>query len=327
MLGSSYQKASDACVLTQEKFESLFIAPVHNSEQYGLNVHTLLSQWEDDPASAPTMRRIMEMAGHAFGMSEQSEALEIAKKAGDLGHELEEDGFPQGIKKEFHCAPDHPRKVLLQTIRLMATHDQISPESEKFSQDEILMMMAIAATHDVGHDGKGNGFGESHTQFKLEEKAFQEFSRHFYAVYSDQKLEQIHTIFLCTDPSSVDGPLTPKSPMMLMRDYARGDIKQNDLPLELKGITDKRTLLMAKIINIADLATSAGLCADRTRKESLLLSLETGIAEIATDIKSALFIKIVGITDLFALAQSVYGENPHNIIKQMGMESGFKLEP
>lgn len=326
MLGQSHQNATHQPTLTFEEFKRLFIDDVTDHKKFGLDVHALLCKWEETPFNAPSMRKIMDMAGDAFGIDKDARYFDSALAAGDLGHES--GPYWPKVEKEFHAAPDHPRKVLLQTIRLIGTHNSLVDRGEmegpKLSPQEISMLMAVAATHDLEHDGKGNGVGENHNQYRLEKNAFKMFEGHF-GNHFGIDIEKIKTVFLCTDPSSKDGPLSKNSPMILMRDFYKGGDKNIELPEELKGLEDKRTLLYSKIINIADLATSAGLCMNRTRVESWKLSKETGNSAVAEDTSSVWFIEAVGITDDFLLAQKIYGENPANIVSQLKQDNRKNL--
>jgi len=326
MLDKSYIDATHQPALTYEEFKRLFIDDVTDPKQYGLDVHALLCKWEETPVNAPSMRQIMEMAGKALGINENARHFNAALAAGDLGHE-EGRNWPDH-KKEFHAAPDHPRKVLLQTIRIISTFNSLVARGEMegpaLSHEEISMLMAVAATHDLGHDGIGNVKEDIHSQFRLEKIAFISFQMHFGSDFGIDS-DKIKTVFLCTDPSSKDGPLASSSPMMIMRDFYKGAIKLKDLPEELIGLKDKRTLLYSKIINIADLATSAGISENRTRRESWYLSQETGDPNIAKDSSSKWFIKTAGITEDFLPAKKAYGDNPTHIVKKLKADNQINL--
>lgn len=106
------------------------------------------------------------------------------------------------------------------------------------------------------------------------------------------------------------------SPIKLMKNFAAGKIQAEQLPKELKGLTNSRSLLLCRILNAADLATSAGLSKERTIAESVLLASETGLPIIAEPKSSAEFIENANLTD-FPAARATYWENPLRIMTQL----------
>lgn len=303
--------AMDIATLQKIDFHSIFIAPVEDSRVYGRKVHNILSDWEVHPDIAPSMRSIMLVAAESLNIDKKSSEFKAALKAADLGH------TPAAEEAEFHAAPDHPRKVLLQVIRLMSSYNYLVEkgieEGPALSGKEMSLLMATAAIHDLGHDGKGNGMKEAHQQYRLEDQSFNLFKEKLGDLYSDEDLETIHLMLRCTDPSSYDGPLEEKSPLVIMRQFYNDPTSEKNLPKNLSGLTDSRKLLYSMILNTGDMGSSTSLCVERTRIESGLFGIEMGLRDIASDAGSASFIPKVKISDLPA-ADAVYGNNSLHIV-------------
>lgn len=197
-------------------FQSLFIDPVVSSVEYGEKVDRILRGWEANPVEATPMRDIVQATLDANGIDAKSKYAKIALKCAQLGSKTAIDG------SKFHAAPAHPRKVLLQTIRLAMTHNQNCNEGSKLGDKELCLLMAAAAIHDLNHDGTNNGFGGDHLQYRLEDIAFESMKTAFEGSgidITEDDLRTIQVLLKCTDVSSPEGPFAASSPCNIMKRY------------------------------------------------------------------------------------------------------------
>ena len=177
----------------------------------------------------------------------------------------------------------HFKKVLVQLMRLIQMHNHIYGETSKaLDEDSITVLLAAACIHDLEHDGKGNTLKGVHEPCRLEIQSF-EIAEPFLkdAGASDEKLEAMKLLLLCTDVSPLGELTNPMNQMKAAyRYHYMGDkskLPKLNLSDELKTLeSDAQAALMACLLQEADIATSGGLSYEVTQYETALYRREIG---------------------------------------------------
>lgn len=177
----------------------------------------------------------------------------------------------------------HFRKVTLQLMRLIQVHNDIYGETSKsLTEDEITLLLASACIHDLEHDGKGNTIKGVHEPCRLEIQSYVIAEPFLKAVgASDEALETMKLLLLCTDVSPLGEPTNPMSQMKAAyRYHFMGDntkLPTLNLSDDIKALeTDAKATLMACLLQEADIATSGGLSYEVTQYETALYRMEIG---------------------------------------------------
>ncbi len=181
----------------------------------------------------------------------------------------------------------HFKKVLLQTVRMIAAHNEIFKEtSQELADGSIALLLLTACIHDLGHDGKGNVVQGSFFQGRLEGRSFEFAKPYFEACGMDhsQFLDDVRTMLLGTDTTPMGEPSSPVNQMKAAYRYhymgEKNKVYTLNLDLELQALEgDKRLALLSLILHEADIATSAGLDYRITKFETKSLMQEAGREE------------------------------------------------
>lgn len=276
-------------ILEETNAERIFYHNDFSGRTYGDLATNILKKWEG--RQEPSLACILYKAADRFDLSAgQRTAVLVAAMLGS-----EESGHA------YHNA-SHNRKVVLQSIRLAA--------EVNLSASDAARLLISAATHDLGHDGKGNRENGAHAPFHLEKMAF-DYARPYLkaAGLSDGDLDDIKTIILATDVTPIGHKNAPA------RILAEGRL--NELPAELSLLQNKPGLLkLARMISVADVAPSAALSAEMGWRENILVSHEAGFDASVENYDN--FSKAVQASfDALPEAKAVYGNNPETIRKEM----------
>lgn len=292
--------------------KKVFLEHIENPYMYGLQAAEILDELDKPSSFNFSMPSIMLMAAAHFKIDRNSPTFHGSVFAGQLGG-MSVEGAENTT---FHAASSHPRKVLLQTIRLMSTHNELVDgglDAPTFNPRDASLLMAAAAIHDYKHDGVGNCLDGVHQQYRLEDIAFEEFTKQLGNQFSSDDLKDLQVILKCTDVSSTEGPFSEDCPANLLKKLYNNEITKNELPPELQRLAgNEKLVLMALTLHTADLATSAGLSVERTKIESRLLATEIGVPEVASAESSQGFIAAAQLLILPA-AKAVYKCNPATI--------------
>lgn len=214
---------------------------------------------------------------------------------------------------------DHYKKVLLLTIRQIVAHNEQAPKHQKFSPHQMGLMMIAAIIHDLNHDGKGNGNGDDHVPFRLEQQSFDTAKPYLKAAgLSDSDLRDIEIMVLCTDVTPLGQPNAPSNLLKQMFLYQEGrQAAPPSLPMKLSRLIGRPDLIrMAMVVESADIGVSAGLSFEQAMKESRSLAEETGIESLATVESLSSFVKNSGDIILTTSAgQKVFGSSYNDIKK------------
>lgn len=123
---------------------------------------SLFVQWRDDP---PSLAAIIDAAATHFSIPQDDSALEAARFAAIAGETLHDNAYHNTT---------HFREVVICALRLCHIHNQIADDT--LTPHDIALCIAAAATHDLGHDGKGNTRNGAHIPAYLERRALDIFA-------------------------------------------------------------------------------------------------------------------------------------------------------
>lgn len=177
----------------------------------------------------------------------------------------------------------HYKKVLFQTIRLIAMHNYLHANRPErmFDGKKTGMLLIAACIHDLGHDGKGNTITGVFEQGRLERRAFKLAFPYFKKCgMENADLEKLKVMLLCTDVAPMGDPANPINQMKAAyRYHFLGQNKTGPLNLN-NGLEllekDSDLTMMAAILHEADIGTSAGLDYPVTVYETGLYKREMG---------------------------------------------------
>lgn len=176
----------------------------------------------------------------------------------------------------------HFKKVVLNLIALIKTHNDIYQGTGRALKDEeICILLAAACIHDLGHDGIGNMLRGVHLAGRMEKLSFDLAKPYIEAagIHSADILDKIAVMLLTTDVSPLDDPGNPMHQMKAAyRFHYLGEkskahslnLSENIAVLE----KDPRLATLSLLLHEADIATSAGLSYTITKFETSLLREE-----------------------------------------------------
>lgn len=257
--------ARDLAVLEKSALEDLIFRP--ETPNFGARMAAFLETWKEPSAAALALFCADRLGIGKTGNTQDFAALAVA-------------GVLAGIENALpYHGNGHYKKVLLLAARHIVTHNRISPPQDRFSPHQAALVLTAALVHDLAHDGKGNGAGDTHAPFRLEQKAA-DIARPFLkeAGLPEEDIRDIETMILCTDVTPMGDPAAPAR--SLERLYRGEDTALPERLTRLRGRPD--LVRMAMVLETADIALSSGLSFERGMAEAVLLAKETGIAAIGT---------------------------------------------
>ncbi len=243
-------------------------------EGYGARTAAVFRTWEQGDGG-PSLPALAAVAIEAFGL----DAGAVPVKALFLAAILAE--YPNGLQYHGNV---HYRKVLFHAIRLIATHNELSPDSgAPLDRHAMTLLLIAACVHDLGHQGGDNQRNGVYTPGYMEQQAV-EIARPYLEALGLPKddIGAIETMVFCTDITFFAGDNSPCIRMKkIFRHYYWND-KGEDVSLmtmgRLRRFEDNPALtLMAMILHEADIATSAGLSYDQTVLETINIMEERGV--------------------------------------------------
>lgn len=262
--------ARDRTDLEKSGLERLVFRP--ETRDYGTRMASFLETWDRKTRREPSAAALALFCADRLGIRSNTRGFAALAAAGvlaDIANPL-----------PYH-GNGHYKKVLLQAARQVATHNRISAPGERFSPRQTVLVLTAALLHDLAHDGRGNGAGDSHVPYRLEQKAA-DAARLFLrgAGLPEEDIRDVETMILCTDVTPMGDPAAPAQ--ALKRLYL-GEDGGAALPERLARLRGRPDLVrMAMVLGTADIAVSSGLTFERGMAEASLLARETGIAAIGT---------------------------------------------
>lgn len=281
-----FKDSTDA--LVNSNFDRVFLSKRLSGEKYGQAVYALLDKWSN--SGKPSISAITDRAADYFKLDERDRlGLMVASVLGSF-----DSGLP------YHNAA-HNRKVVLQAVRLAV-------EAPELSSHDVSKLLIAACIHDLGHDGKGNIESGVHKPFLLEKRAFESARPYLQrAGLTPDELEDIKTLVLSTDVS----PLGSKdSPSHIFA------IQPEKLPSELSRLRmDSPLAKSARMLEVADIASSAALCCEQAWKECGAISSEMNCNSLDQKLSNfSLFMRACEpILQALPETRFVYEDNPERI--------------
>ena len=232
----------------------------------------LLRRWQL-MGDGPTLAALAALAFEHFQIEKRDELMKAILIAGVLGE------IPNDLSYHNNM---HYRKVLLQTIRMIAVHNGIyAGTSRAFTGEQIALLLIAACVHDLGHDGKGNTVRGVFEQGRLERRSFDLAAVYLKAVgFKDSKtLEDLRIVILCTEVTPLGDPGNTMSQMKAAYRYHFLGYKTKThtlgLDIDLAPLQkDPQLTMMSLILHEADIATSAGLTYPVTKYETTIYMQE-----------------------------------------------------
>lgn len=187
----------------------------------------------------------------------------------------------------FH-SNDHFRDITATVLRMCNVHNDLvnmgEIEHDALTSNDICLMLIAACIHDFCHDGCGNTLDGVHIPMRLEKRAFS-MAQPVLKLFdlSDEELKLIEMMILCTDVSYGDKGY---SPSRILNKFYKYHFEANDLPNitsdDYSHLADylkdhKKTVLMAMMLEEADIFTSVGLSYEYAKLTTTLVAAETDI--------------------------------------------------
>ena len=315
---------SSDLIYLQNRGNFLFAKP-EQAQQSGRDTIDFIRQWYKEGLN-PSMLSLCIFAVTHFDIEinkDMKKALVIAAILGEIPNTL-----------PYHNT-QHYKKVLIQTIRLIKTHNTINKNTVRVcDQNDIITLMISACIHDLGHDGEGNTIDGTYYQARLERNAYQTAIKYFYAIgFRDQEkfgtlMDHIRTILLCTDTS----PIGHKSSFMkqmktIYQQHYRNEKAHSRFKLdpELYLLThDPALSMMALLLHEADMASSSSLSYDMTVFETACFYKEIGKNQAKPEHVLEFIDSICERQVISDAGQKLYAKNMEKIIEQAekDIESG-----
>lgn len=170
----------------------------------------------------------------------------------------------------------HYVKVLLSVTRQIHMHNALCTQEHRLSSSDKCLLLTAACIHDLGH----NGLGNQGSPFLLEQRALDIYVPFISSLnISENWLEDLKTVVLCTDVSSSTLPETPAD--QLKSGYTYYVLKKGSLPTFYAEITrlnnNPKLCILGLLFHEADLMPSLVYGSDLAERETYNLALERNI--------------------------------------------------
>ena len=263
-------KAFDKDVKSLETYEECIFPDMNNATATTADTVEYLREWHVI-GNAPSLPAMMAVSCGVFGI-ESPDHVQTLLMAGVLG-EVEND-LPYHNNMHF-------KKVALQTMRMIAVHNDIFEGTARaFGPKEITMLLAAACIHDLDHDGLGNMIKGNFYQGRLERRAHEIVVPYFRATGMDEEsLTLLKSMLLATDVSPLGSVTNPLHQMKsAYRRHYKGEKGLHntlhlDEELEIFEL-NPMAAQMACLLQEADIATSGGLDYTVTQYETVQIYTE-----------------------------------------------------
>ena len=240
-------------------------------DEMAKDVETLYKQWNIDknPPSLLSMCLFL------------IENMSIKPDKDDIGMVMMSAMLGQVQNDTPYHSDMHFRKVLSQTMRMIAAHNNIFGGTDReLNVKQICRLISAACIHDLGHDGQGNVIKGIHIEGRAERYSFGLAEPYLKAIGCDKEtLNALLTMILTTDVAPLNDPANPMMQMKAAyRYHFMGENKSThtlNLSKNLKVLEkDAELATMCLILHEADIATSAAITYEITKYETALLMEE-----------------------------------------------------
>lgn len=176
----------------------------------------------------------------------------------------------------------HYRKVLLQTLRMIAAHNDIyNGTSRAFAPAQCALLIIAACIHDLGHDGLGNTVKGVFEPGRLERRSIDLATPYLKAagLTDPDMLGMLRVMILSTEVTPLGDPTNAMSQMKAAyRYHYLGDRSKThtlNLDPDVSRLQhDPQLAMMSLVLHEADIATSAGLTYAVTKFETTIYMRE-----------------------------------------------------
>lgn len=273
-------KHRDDLIVQSPEYQALFYDP---QNLYGPNVSVFLERLRRDPKGLPNLHTIVSDAIERFGLDKEKQQTKALLAAAQLG-EIDNDS-------PFHGNP-HYRKVMLQAIRIINTHNEISPDHQKLNRDDITEILTAVCIHDLGHNGQGNYIEGVHIPGRMEKRSMRLAAEYFSrkGLMDTDGINAIRKIVMPTDVTPFGSPEAPSERLVALYKKVAENTSAEERNETFMGLT--KTMVMLS----ADVATSAGLSPLQAEHEGGLLAEELDNPQMAAAKTCLAFLESTGKT-------------------------------
>ncbi|MFK7839949.1 MAG: hypothetical protein AB8B83_06415 [Bdellovibrionales bacterium] len=241
------------------------------SQKSAEDIETLFRAWHINK-NPPSLLALCVFALDHLNVSVKPDDMSIVIASAILGQVYNEPSYHNDM---------HFRKVLAQTIRLIANNNDIfKSTARELNAKDICTLLSAACIHDLDHNGQGNFIKGVHVEGHAEKHSFNIAKPYLQKAGCDNDtLMNIYIMLLTTDVSPMDDPTNP---MMQMKaaykfHYLGGRDKTHTLNLSTdisKLEKDQKLTSLCILLHEADIATSAAVTYDVTKFETSLIMEE-----------------------------------------------------
>lgn len=282
-----------------------------NHAAYGKDAADVFARWEDE-GNGPVLPAILAAAVEHFALDTDTAPVRAAFVAAVLAE------IPNDL---LYHGNEHYRKVLFHTVRLIATHNTLfKGKPEAIGKGRIALLLTAACVHDLAHEGGDNLRDGVYTPGYMEQKALDVARPYFDAVdLGAAERGEIETIVFTTDITFFAGD---NSPCVRMRKIYRhyfwaedvGDASMLMMGRLRRYEDDAALVRLAMLLHEADVATSAGLTYEQTRKETMSIIEERGMKTAGPGIVLNFLREQLGQTMYTEAAKQLFGPGMTAII-------------
>jgi hypothetical protein len=287
----------------------------------------LLRQWQLD-GRGPSLAALSVFALQNFGLKGPENYIDAVLIAGVLGEVENNISYHNNM---------HYRKVLFNTLRLVAAHNHIYRDTPRaFTDRHIALLIVAACIHDLGHDGRGNTIKGVFHQGRLEKRACDLAKPYLQSVglTDERDLADLRVLLLCTEVTPLDDAGNPMNQMKAAyRYHYLGDNTKThtlNLDTDLAALqVDEDLTMMSLILHEADIATSAGYTYAVTKYETCLYMGEITTKAARPQHVIDFIHQICQRKFLSDAAQKLYASNLARIyaLAEADVEAGDELYP
>ncbi len=282
-------------------------------DEYGAVMTRYFAAWEKEGGS-PSLPALAAVAIEEMALDVSDPLV----RAFVMGAVLAE--YPNGLQYHGNL---HYRKVLCHAIRLAATNNAVFVGTEReLGAHNVAKLLAAACIHDLGHLGGDNAREGVYTPGAMEQRAFDITRPYFEALgVAAEDMKDIETIVFCTDITFFAGDNSPCIRMKKIYKHYFWDDQNEDVSMMMMGKLrryedNKPLILMAMLLHEADVATSAGLSYDQTRRETISIMSERGVTNPGPRTVLAFLREQLGETLFTEAGKQIFGRVMADVISK-----------
>lgn len=281
-------------------------------QDYGKKIADVFAEWEK-AGEGPNLLSMAVVVMERFGIdlgSPEAQSLALCAVLAE---------YPNNL--QYH-GNEHYRKVFLHMVRLLSKHNQLFESTNRvLSKMSLAQSLIAACIHDLGHEGGDNMRNGVYTPGFMEQKAF-DVARPYLETcgMSADDIGEIETIVFCTDITFFAGDNSPCIRMKKIYKYYFWDDEVNDVSIMMMGKLRRyednpRLAQMAMLLHEADVGSSAGVCYEQTKTETINIMEERGLKSAGPKVVLAFLREQLGETMYTEAAKQVFGPAMDEVIR------------